>query len=131
MKSLKSIVILVNDQQEALDFYTKKLGFEVHTDASFGEGNRWVTVQLPGQRDIEIVLASAKSNDAKSFVGRQVDNENALMGFYTNDIEKDIENFKSNDVKLATELIEEPYGKFIFFHDLYGNKFYLHQDTNV
>jgi predicted enzyme related to lactoylglutathione lyase len=128
MKQIKSIVVLVHDQQEALNFYTKKLGFETHTDASFGEGNRWVTVNIPNNKDLEIVLALAKAVDAKAKVGNQVDSENAIMGFYTDDIEANIANFKVKGVELASELIDEPYGKFVFFKDLYGNKFYLHQD---
>lgn len=128
MKQIKSIVVLVHDQQEALNFYTEKLGFEVHTDASFGEGNRWLTVNIPGNKDLEIVLALAKADEAKLKVGNQVDSENAIMGFYTDDIEVNIANFKAKAVELASELIDEPYGKFVFFNDLYGNKFYLHQD---
>jgi uncharacterized glyoxalase superfamily protein PhnB len=128
MKQIKSIVVLVHEQQEALKFYTEKLGFEVHTDASFGEGNRWVTVNIPNNKDLEIVLALAKTDESKIKVGNQVDSENAVMGFYTDDIEANIANFKSKGVELASELIDEPYGKFIFFKDLYGNRFYLHQD---
>jgi catechol 2,3-dioxygenase-like lactoylglutathione lyase family enzyme len=128
MKQIKSIVVLVHDQQEALNFYTEKLGFEVHTDASFGEGNRWVTVNIPNNKDLEIILALAKVEEAKVKVGNQVDPENAIMGFYTDDIEANIDNFKAKGVELASGLIDEPYGKFIFFKDLYGNKFYLHQD---
>lgn len=128
MRQIKSIVVLVHDQQEALNFYTEKLGFEVHTDASFGEGNRWVTVNIPNNKDLEIVLALAKTDDSKGKVGNQVDSENAIMGFYTDDIEANIATFKSKGVGLASELIDEPYGKFVFFKDLYGNRFYLHQD---
>lgn len=128
MRQIKSIVILVHDQQEALNFYTKKLGFELHTDASFGEGNRWLTVYIPNDKSLEIVLAPAKTEEAKTKVGNQVDADNSIMGFYTDDIEKNISTFKENEVELASELIDEPYGKFIFFKDLYGNKFYLHQD---
>ena len=128
MKTIKSIVILVKDQQEALEFYQDKLGFELHTDASFGEGNRWVTVNVPGLKDVEIVLALAKDEAAKNKVGQQVDPENALMGFYTDDIAQDMARFKDYGVALDSELVEEPYGKFIFFKDLYGNRFYLHEE---
>ncbi len=128
MKQIKSILLLVHDQQEALHFYTEKLGFEVHTDASFGEGNRWVTVNVPNNKDLEVILALANTDDSKVKVGNQVDSENAIMGFYTDDIEANIANFKAKGVVLASELIDEPYGKFVFFKDLYGNKFYLHQD---
>lgn len=128
MNSIKSLVILVGDQQEALDFYTEKLGFEVHTDATFGEGNRWVTVSLPGQSDLEISLVLAKSDEARSRVGKQSDDQSPLLGFTTSDIESDIANFQANDVRLASELMNEPWGRFVFFEDLYGNRMYLHEE---
>ena len=50
--------VWVHDQQEALDFYTKKLGMEVRSDVSFPEMGefRWLTVAPPGQEDVAIVL---------------------------------------------------------------------------
>jgi|CXWL01.1.fsa_nt_gi predicted enzyme related to lactoylglutathione lyase len=128
MKSVKSIVILVNDQQAAFDFYTQKLGFEVHTDATFGEDNRWLTVNLAGQPELEISLALARTDDAKARVGKQSDDQSPLIGFTTDDIEADISDFRANGVKLASELMDEPWGRFVFFEDLYGNRMYLHQE---
>jgi catechol 2,3-dioxygenase-like lactoylglutathione lyase family enzyme len=49
MTSIGVLGIYVHDQDEALDFYTNKLGFEVHTDAKNGP-YRWLTVQLPNQQ---------------------------------------------------------------------------------
>lgn len=128
MQRVKSFILLVNDQQAALDYYTEKLGFKVHTDAMFGEGNRWVTICLPDDEDFEISLALAKTDEAKALVGKQSDPENALLGLTTEDIEADIESFKKSGVELASDLIDEPYGKFVFLKDLYGNRLYLHQD---
>lgn len=128
MKKIKSFVVLVHDQQDALDFYTQKLGFQVHTDADFGEGNRWLTVTLPDQNDLEIILSPAKTKEAKEKVGKQLDSDNALLGITTDSIEEDMANLKAKGVQLKSDLIEEPYGKFIFFEDLYGNKMYLHAD---
>lgn len=128
MKRIKTFVILVHDQQKALEFYAEKLGFQVHTDASFGEGNRWLTVSLPEQPDLEIVLALAQSEDAKNKVGKHLDSENSLLGFTTENINDDIARFKANGVRLVSERIEQPYSKFIFFEDLYGNRLYLHEE---
>lgn len=127
MKKIKSFILLVSDQQAALEFYTEKLGFRVHTDASFGEG-RWLTVCLPSDDEFEISLALAMTDEAKLLVGKQTDSENALLGFTTENIEDDIAQFKANGVELASELVDQPYGKFIFFKDLYGNRLYLHEE---
>src|SRR4051812_12117395 len=53
---INHVSIFVLDQDSAFDFYTNKLGFLVHTDASMGPGKRWLTVNPPEQPDLEIVL---------------------------------------------------------------------------
>ena len=52
--------IFVNNQDEALDFYRDKLGFEVHTDAMVGPDFRWLTVNTKDDPDFEIVLMEPK-----------------------------------------------------------------------
>jgi catechol 2,3-dioxygenase-like lactoylglutathione lyase family enzyme len=128
MKKVKSFILFVDDQQKALDFYTEKLGFKVHTDAKFGEGNRWLSICLPEMSDFEIALTLAKSEEEKNRVGKQAPGENALLGFSTDNIEKDIAALTANGVSLIGELVDQPYGKFIFFQDLYGNRLYLHEE---
>jgi lactoylglutathione lyase len=129
MKTIKSFVVLVHNQQEALDFYTQKLGFDVHTDADFGEGNRWLTIALPGQAQLEIVLALAKTKEAKEKVGKQLDSDNALLAITTDNIEHDMADLRTKGVRLTSDLIDEPYGRFLFFEDLYGNTLYLHAES--
>ena len=60
MIRISTTQVWVHDQDEALDFYTKKLGMEVRSDASFPEMGdfRWLTVGPPGQDDVSIVLMS-------------------------------------------------------------------------
>src|SRR5260370_22433278 len=53
---LTHVTVLVHDQDEALRFYTEKLGFEKRFDVAFGPGARWLTVAPIGQTDVEIVL---------------------------------------------------------------------------
>ena len=55
ISGLSHTTIWVLDQDEALDFYTKKLGFEVNTDATM-DGFRWLTVSPPGQPEHELIL---------------------------------------------------------------------------
>jgi predicted enzyme related to lactoylglutathione lyase len=126
---LKSVVLLVHDQEEALKFFTQKLGFEVHTDAKFGEDNRWLTVSVPGQKDLEIALEHARTPDAKATVGKQMTGGTSLLGFYTNNIKKEVESFKKNGVEIVGDIAETPAGKFVVFKDLYGNQFYLHEEN--
>ena len=56
---LARVTILVNDQDEALKFYTEKLGLEKRDDNTFAPGMRWLTVMQKGQKEVEIVLMEA------------------------------------------------------------------------
>lgn len=52
------VALYVSDQQQALDFFTTKLGFELQTDAPYGEDSRWIEVRQPGAQTY-LVLAKA------------------------------------------------------------------------
>lgn len=51
--------VFVNDQEQALRFYTEVLGFERRTDVPIGNGDRWLTVGAPGQDSVELLLEPA------------------------------------------------------------------------
>ena len=53
---MSHVLIWVKNQQEALEFYRDKLGFEVDTDAEIGPGFRWLTMKIKGQPGFEIIL---------------------------------------------------------------------------
>jgi catechol 2,3-dioxygenase-like lactoylglutathione lyase family enzyme len=60
---ISSVTVQVSDQDQALDFYTSKLGFTKQTDERFGEDFRWVTVMPPGAQT-QIVLAKGFAAEA-------------------------------------------------------------------
>ena len=57
---MSHVLIWVKDQQEALEFYRDKLGFEVDTDAKIGEDYRWLTMRIKDQPGFEIILMEPK-----------------------------------------------------------------------
>src|ERR1700756_4031955 len=57
---MSHVLIWVKNQQEALEFYRDKLGFEVDTDAAFGEDFRWLTMRIKSQPGFEIILMEPK-----------------------------------------------------------------------
>jgi catechol 2,3-dioxygenase-like lactoylglutathione lyase family enzyme len=69
INGLSLVTIYVKDQDEALAFYTEKLGFEKRMDAPFG-GNRWLTVAPVGQKEVEIVLQKVTTEDRLARVGQ-------------------------------------------------------------
>ena len=60
IRKMSHATIFVNNQDEALDFYRDKLGFQVHTDAMVGLDFRWLTMNTRDQPDFEIVLMEPK-----------------------------------------------------------------------
>jgi predicted enzyme related to lactoylglutathione lyase len=123
----------VDDQDEALDFYTKKLGMEVRNDVTVAElGNfRWLTVGPPDQPEIGITLMAipgAPVMDEET--GKQV-RELMSKGFAgtvfltTDDCQASYEELKSRGVEFTEEPEERPYGIDSGFRDPSGNSFRL------
>ena len=135
MIKLSTAQLWVHDQDEALEFYTKKLGMEVRSDVTMAElGNfRWLTVGPPSQPDISIVLMAipgppvmdadtteqVKSLMAKGFAG--------TVFFTTDDVYADYETLKSRGVEFSEAPEERPYGVDSGFRDPSGNSFRLTQ----
>jgi catechol 2,3-dioxygenase-like lactoylglutathione lyase family enzyme len=135
MFKLATTQLWVHDQDEALAFYTKKLGMEVRADVTLPEmGNfRWLTVGPAGQPDISIVLMAIPGPpvmDAET--GEQV---RTLMAkgfagtvfFTTDDVYADYELLKSRGVEFTEDPEERPYGIDSGFRDPSGNSFRLTQ----
>ena len=125
----------VHDQDEALAFYTEKLGFEVRSDATLPElGDfRWLTVSPPGQPDVAIVLMAIPGPPV---MDEEVANQvRSLMatGFAgtifltTEDCQASYEELKARGVEFTEEPEERPYGIDSGFRDPSGNSFRLTQ----
>jgi catechol 2,3-dioxygenase-like lactoylglutathione lyase family enzyme len=116
------VTILVADQEDALAFYTEKLGFQKHSDEWFGEALRWLTVAPPGQPELQIYLALPFSEDQQACVGK-----NPTWSFATDDCQEDYERMKAAGVVFTQPPIARPWGVEAVFRDLYGNTFSLNQ----
>jgi catechol 2,3-dioxygenase-like lactoylglutathione lyase family enzyme len=137
LKQLTHVNVWVHDQDEALAFYTEKLGLELREDATLPEmGNfRWLTVGVPGQEDVAIVLMAVPGppvfdeetqNQLKALVAK-----GAAGGlfFSSEDVRKSYEDLKSRGVEFTDELEERPYGIDSGFRDPSGNVIRLTQVT--
>jgi catechol 2,3-dioxygenase-like lactoylglutathione lyase family enzyme len=123
----------VHDQDEALAFYTQKLGMEVRADASLPEmgGFRWLTVGPPGQEDISITLMAIPGPPVMD--ERTADEVRALMakGFagtvflVTDDVRASYEELRARGVEFTEAPEERPYGIDSGFRDPSGNAFRL------
>ena len=125
----------VHDQDEALAFYTDKLGMEVRADVTVPElGNfRWLTVSPPGQEDIAIVLMAIPGPPVFDEETRDSIEKLLAKGasgglfFSTDDAQTSYEELKSRGVEFTQEPTEQPYGIDAGFRDSSGNHFRMAQ----
>jgi predicted enzyme related to lactoylglutathione lyase len=133
LNQLTNVSVWVHDQDEALAFYTEKLGLEVREDVTVPEmGNfRWLTVGLPGQSDIALALMAIPP----VFEHETQDQLRALMAkglvsgpfFSTDDCQASYEELKSRGVEFRQEPTEQPYGIDASFRDPSGNEIRMAQ----
>jgi catechol 2,3-dioxygenase-like lactoylglutathione lyase family enzyme len=128
MNKIKIISILVLDYDAAIEFYTRKLGFELIEDKSFGEG-RWVTIALPKNRHLTLALELAKTTEDKALVGKQA-GSHAFLALDTSDCLADYTRMKALGVKFLTEPQSGPWGTGVQLEDLYGNKIFISQEPD-
>jgi catechol 2,3-dioxygenase-like lactoylglutathione lyase family enzyme len=126
MNTLSLISLIVKDYDAAVEFYTKKLGFEVAEDAAFGD-RRWITLKLPNTPDSAVNLELAKSKDDEVLVGKQAGSF-PLLGLGTDDCFGDYKRMKELGVKFHGEPTAGPWGTGVLLEDLYGNKIFMSQE---
>ena len=124
--------IYVLDQDEALEFYVGKLGLEVNTDADLGF-MRWLTVNVPGQPDRQILLEKPgppAHDEATAEQVRELLSKGAMgMGciFVTDDVQKTYEDWKAKGVEFTEEPTERFYGTDCGLRDPFGTYLRLTQ----
>ena len=114
------VALVVADYDEAIDWYTKKLGFKLIEDTLLSEVKRWVLVQPPGEGSCQLLLAKAATEEQKSRVGNQTGGR-VFLFLHTDDFDRDFENLRQQGIKIVRGPSVEEYGKVLVFEDLYGN----------
>jgi len=123
-QKIANISILVSDYDEAIDFYTGKLHFELVEDTHLTDTKRWVLVRPPGDGDCCLLLAKAANKEQEMAVGNQSGGR-VFLFLHTDNFERDYKNLLANGVEIFREPSDESYGKVAVFLDLYGNKWDL------
>ena len=127
--------VWVHDQDEALAFYTDKLGMEVRSDVTMPEMGdfRWLTVSPPGQEDVAIVLMAIPGEPVLDAATKTQVEELMGKGFAgtvfltTDDCRAEVEALKARGVEFSEEPEDRPYGIDAGFRDPSGNSFRLTQ----
>jgi catechol 2,3-dioxygenase-like lactoylglutathione lyase family enzyme len=121
-QQLARIAIVVNDYDEAIEFYTKKLGFVLLEDTVLSETKRWVVVQPVGSdsSSCALLLAKAANDEQQSRVGNQTGGR-VFLFLYTDNFDVYYQKLITEGVTIVRPPSEEDYGKVAVFADLYGN----------
>jgi predicted enzyme related to lactoylglutathione lyase len=125
----------VHDQDEALAFYTEKLGWEVRSDVTMPEMGdfRWLTVGPADQPDFAVVLMAVPGQPVLDDATRKDILDLSAKGFAgtlfltTDDCRASYEELRARGVEFSEEPEERPYGIDAGFHDPSGNSFRLTQ----
>ena len=133
LTNLNTVQVWVHDQDEALEYYTGKLGLEVREDVTVPElGNfRWLTVGVPGQETVSITLMAVPG--APVFDDETREQILSLMAkgaasglfFSTDDCRKTYEELKARGVEFTEPPERRPYGIDSGFRDPSGNSIRL------
>ena len=135
MMKITNAQLWVHDQDEALAFYTGKVGMEVRSDATLPEipGFRWLTIAPRGQDDVAITLMAIPGapvmdeqtgNEVRNLVSKGFAGTVFLT---TDDVRRDYEEMKARGVEFTEEPEERPYGIDCGFRDPSGNSLRLTQ----
>lgn len=114
------ISLLVKDYDEAIEFYTKKLGFTLLEDTSMTETKRWVLMAPKGSVECCLLLAKATDEQQQEKIGNQTGGR-VFLFLHTDDFWRDYNSMFSAGVEFVREPKVETYGTVAVFKDLYGN----------
>jgi len=117
IKSVKFVSIPVRDQNKALEFYTKKLGFQIMTDQPMGDGQRWIELRIPGA-ETEVVLFTPQGQEDR--IGTF-----AAVSFVSDNVQKTYEELSGKGVEFAQPPKKQSWGTSAIFKDVDGNTFVL------
>ncbi len=126
VQQIGSVTIVVENYDDAIEFYTQKLQFTLAEDTDLGGGKRWVQVSPPNSNGTNLLLAQASSDEQRGVIGNQTGGR-VFLFLQTNDFWRDYDVMKSNGVIFNEEPRVEEYGTVVVFQDLYGNKWDLLQ----
>lgn len=123
---LALVALVVRDYDEAIAWYTGKLGFTLVEDTPRGAGKRWVVVAPPGASESRLLLAQARKPAELAAIGHQAGGR-VFLFLHTENFHRDHREYTRRGVKFCEPPREEAYGIVAVFEDLYGNRWDLLQ----
>jgi len=122
------IALLVKDYDEAITFYTTRVGFRLIEDTKLTDQKRWVLIAPNGTGGTQLLLAKASDEKQLANVGNQTGGR-VFLFLFTDDISRDYQTMSDNGVRFSKTPKAEAYGTVAIFEDLYGNLWDLIQPS--
>jgi catechol 2,3-dioxygenase-like lactoylglutathione lyase family enzyme len=119
-QKIAHIALVVKDYDEAIKFYTEKLGFQVLEDTKLTADKRWVLVAPTGAEECCLLLAKAADDRQIASVGNQTGGR-VFLFLFTDDFWRDYNKMLDRNINFIRPPKEEEYGLVAVFEDLYGN----------
>jgi len=120
-QTIAHVALVVRDYDEAIEFFTNKLNFELIDDTYQPEQDkRWVVISPPGSQETTLLLAKASNPEQKKHIGNQTGGR-VFLFLSTDDFWRDYNSMVSKGVEFTREPKEAEYGTVAVFKDLYGN----------
>lgn len=121
-RRIGKVSIVVLEYDEAIDWYTSKLDFQLIEDTPLDDQSkkRWVTIAPSADSSFQLLLAKASNTEQQAVIGNQT-GRRVFLFLYTDNFERDYESFKSKGVEFVRLPKKHPYGTVAVFKDLYGN----------
>lgn len=120
------IALVVKDYDAAIDFYTKKLEFDLIEDTKLDELKRWVVIAPKGATECTLLLAKAANEEQQQAIGNQSGGR-VFLFLFTDDFWRDYNKYLERGINFIRPPQEFDYGIVAVFEDLYGNKWDLLQ----
>ena len=117
---IANISLVVDDYDEAIRFYTRKLSFRLVEDTRLTDTKRWVIVAPPGATECSLLLAKAADEKQRTSIGNQSGGR-VFLFLFTDDFWRDYNNMSGKGIRFVRPPKQEEYGLVAVFEDLYGN----------
>lgn len=119
-RKIIQVALLVNDYDEAIDYYIKKLGFVLIEDTKLDKAKRWVLISPDLTGSSRLLLAKASDEEQKTRIGNQTGGR-VFLFLHTDNFDRDYQGLIDNQVKIVRPPVKQVYGTVAVFEDLYGN----------
>lgn len=126
---INAVTLVVKDYDEAIDFYTNKLDFELIEDTRLTDEKRWVLIAPRGAKETRLLLAKAANAEQSKSIGNQTGGR-VFLFLQTDNFWNEYQSMKEKGVVFCETPREESYGTVVVFQDLCGNKWDLLQLRN-